>query len=179
MTLNVEYNQLDPLLRDTINKDGDVNDATGYPPPLSGPSPRPAGSAADRRDTEPAVRPTAAGVAQRPSRSERRYRGTTPGRLSAVLRSEAAIRRDARNQKSASPPRPTVSAAASLLGAPTHKMDPRGEGAWRELSPPPAASLGFPGSADGGRVGGEAAGTGFPGGPERRAGARQVLPLPG
>jgi len=32
MTLNVEYNQLDPLLRDTINKDGDVNDASGYSP---------------------------------------------------------------------------------------------------------------------------------------------------
>lgn len=29
MTVNVEYNQLDPLLRSTINKDGDVNDASG------------------------------------------------------------------------------------------------------------------------------------------------------
>ena len=32
MTVNVEYNQLDPLLRSTINKDGDVNDATGFSP---------------------------------------------------------------------------------------------------------------------------------------------------
>lgn len=32
MTVNVEYNQLDPLLRSTINKDGDVNDATGALP---------------------------------------------------------------------------------------------------------------------------------------------------
>lgn len=29
MTVNVEYNQLDPLLRATINPDGDVNDASG------------------------------------------------------------------------------------------------------------------------------------------------------
>ena len=29
LTINVEYNQLDPLLRATINKEGDVNDATG------------------------------------------------------------------------------------------------------------------------------------------------------
>eukprot|EP00882_Tetradesmus_deserticola_P030469 GHRQ01034227.1.p2 GENE.GHRQ01034227.1~~GHRQ01034227.1.p2 ORF type:complete len:152 (-),score=50.68 GHRQ01034227.1:359-814(-) len=29
MTVNVEYNQLDPLLRSTINKDGDVNDESG------------------------------------------------------------------------------------------------------------------------------------------------------
>jgi hypothetical protein len=27
MTVNVEYNQLDPLLRATINPQGDVNDA--------------------------------------------------------------------------------------------------------------------------------------------------------
>jgi UDP-sugar pyrophosphorylase len=33
MTLNVEYNQLDPLLRATINPEGDVNDpATGHSP---------------------------------------------------------------------------------------------------------------------------------------------------
>jgi UDP-sugar pyrophosphorylase len=33
MTLNVEYNQLDPLLRATINAEGDVNDpATGHSP---------------------------------------------------------------------------------------------------------------------------------------------------
>eukprot|EP00878_Enallax_costatus_P012422 GHUV01012973.1.p1 GENE.GHUV01012973.1~~GHUV01012973.1.p1 ORF type:complete len:435 (+),score=164.29 GHUV01012973.1:385-1689(+) len=32
MTVNVEYNQLDPLLRSTINKDGDVNDASGWSP---------------------------------------------------------------------------------------------------------------------------------------------------
>jgi len=29
MTVNVEYNQLDPLLRATINKDGDVNNEKG------------------------------------------------------------------------------------------------------------------------------------------------------
>jgi UDP-sugar pyrophosphorylase len=29
LTVNVEYNQLDPLLRSTVNKLGDVNDATG------------------------------------------------------------------------------------------------------------------------------------------------------
>lgn len=29
MTVNVEYNQLDPLLRSTINTAGDVNDASG------------------------------------------------------------------------------------------------------------------------------------------------------
>lgn len=29
LTINVEYNQLDPLLRSTINKEGDVNDKTG------------------------------------------------------------------------------------------------------------------------------------------------------
>ena len=29
LTINVEYNQLDPLLRATINKEGDVNDASG------------------------------------------------------------------------------------------------------------------------------------------------------
>lgn len=32
MTINVEYNQLDPLLRNTINEDGDVNDDTGFSP---------------------------------------------------------------------------------------------------------------------------------------------------
>ncbi len=33
LTINVEYNQLDPLLRGTINKEGDVNDPqTGYSP---------------------------------------------------------------------------------------------------------------------------------------------------
>uniref|UniRef100_A0A383VCY8 UTP-monosaccharide-1-phosphate uridylyltransferase n=1 Tax=Tetradesmus obliquus TaxID=3088 RepID=A0A383VCY8_TETOB len=32
MTVNVEYNQLDPLLRSTINKDGDVNDESGWSP---------------------------------------------------------------------------------------------------------------------------------------------------
>uniref|UniRef100_A0A7S3VR13 UTP-monosaccharide-1-phosphate uridylyltransferase n=1 Tax=Dunaliella tertiolecta TaxID=3047 RepID=A0A7S3VR13_DUNTE len=32
LTINVEYNQLDPLLRSTIMKDGDVNDATGWSP---------------------------------------------------------------------------------------------------------------------------------------------------
>jgi UDP-sugar pyrophosphorylase len=32
MTINVEYNQLDPLLRATTNPDGDVNDATGFSP---------------------------------------------------------------------------------------------------------------------------------------------------
>ena len=33
MTLNVEYNQLDPLLRSTVNPDGDVNDdSTGFSP---------------------------------------------------------------------------------------------------------------------------------------------------
>lgn len=33
ITINVEYNQLDPLLRATISKEGDVNDpATGYSP---------------------------------------------------------------------------------------------------------------------------------------------------
>ncbi|PNW73176.1 hypothetical protein CHLRE_14g621751v5 [Chlamydomonas reinhardtii] len=32
LTINVEYNQLDPLLRETISKEGDVNDATGYSP---------------------------------------------------------------------------------------------------------------------------------------------------
>ncbi|MBN2164213.1 MAG: UTP--glucose-1-phosphate uridylyltransferase [Pontiellaceae bacterium] len=31
-TLNVEYNQLDPLLRATINPEGDVGDETGYSP---------------------------------------------------------------------------------------------------------------------------------------------------
>lgn len=31
-TLNVEYNQLDPLLRATVNPEGDVNDATGFSP---------------------------------------------------------------------------------------------------------------------------------------------------
>ena len=29
LTINVEYNQLDPLLRATINKEGDVNDVSG------------------------------------------------------------------------------------------------------------------------------------------------------
>lgn len=29
LTINVEYNQLDPLLRSTISKEGDVNDVTG------------------------------------------------------------------------------------------------------------------------------------------------------
>lgn len=32
MTLNVEYNQLDPLLRATTSPDGDVNDETGHSP---------------------------------------------------------------------------------------------------------------------------------------------------
>ena len=32
MTVNVEYNQLDPLLRATGSPDGDVNDATGHSP---------------------------------------------------------------------------------------------------------------------------------------------------
>lgn len=32
MVLNVEYNQLDPLLRATGHADGDVNDASGYSP---------------------------------------------------------------------------------------------------------------------------------------------------
>lgn len=32
MTINVEYNQLDPLLRATINPEGDVNDDTGFSP---------------------------------------------------------------------------------------------------------------------------------------------------
>jgi hypothetical protein len=32
ITINVEYNQLDPLLRATINPQGDVNDATGFSP---------------------------------------------------------------------------------------------------------------------------------------------------
>lgn len=32
MTCNVEYNQLDPLLRSTINPEGDVNDERGYSP---------------------------------------------------------------------------------------------------------------------------------------------------
>ena len=32
MTINVEYNQLDPLLRATTNPDGDVNDTTGFSP---------------------------------------------------------------------------------------------------------------------------------------------------
>jgi UDP-sugar pyrophosphorylase len=32
MTINVEYNQLDPLLRSTISPQGDVNDATGHSP---------------------------------------------------------------------------------------------------------------------------------------------------
>ena len=32
MTINVEYNQLDPLLRATTNPEGDVNDATGFSP---------------------------------------------------------------------------------------------------------------------------------------------------
>ncbi|GAX73526.1 hypothetical protein CEUSTIGMA_g978.t1 [Chlamydomonas eustigma] len=32
LTINVEYNQLDPLLRATINKEGDVNDTTGWSP---------------------------------------------------------------------------------------------------------------------------------------------------
>ena len=31
-TINVEYNQLDPLLRATGHPDGDVNDATGFSP---------------------------------------------------------------------------------------------------------------------------------------------------
>ena len=30
--INVEYNQLDPLLRATGHADGDVNDETGYSP---------------------------------------------------------------------------------------------------------------------------------------------------
>ncbi len=32
MTINVEYNQLDPLLRATTHPQGDVNDETGYSP---------------------------------------------------------------------------------------------------------------------------------------------------
>ena len=32
MTINVEYNQLDPLLRATSFPDGDVNDESGYSP---------------------------------------------------------------------------------------------------------------------------------------------------
>lgn len=32
LTINVEYNQLDPLLRATVNPEGDVADATGYSP---------------------------------------------------------------------------------------------------------------------------------------------------
>ena len=32
MTINVEYNQLDPLLRATTSPEGDVNDATGFSP---------------------------------------------------------------------------------------------------------------------------------------------------
>ena len=32
MTINVEYNQLDPLLRATNSPEGDVNDATGRSP---------------------------------------------------------------------------------------------------------------------------------------------------
>ena len=32
MVINVEYNQLDPLLRATGHVDGDVNDKTGYSP---------------------------------------------------------------------------------------------------------------------------------------------------
>ncbi|GLC50653.1 hypothetical protein PLESTB_000403900 [Pleodorina starrii] len=32
LTINVEYNQLDPLLRSTVSKEGDVNDASGYSP---------------------------------------------------------------------------------------------------------------------------------------------------
>eukprot|EP01025_Chloroclados_australasicus_P016145 TRINITY_DN1797_c0_g1_i1.p1 TRINITY_DN1797_c0_g1~~TRINITY_DN1797_c0_g1_i1.p1 ORF type:complete len:618 (+),score=92.59 TRINITY_DN1797_c0_g1_i1:128-1981(+) len=32
ITINVEYNQLDPLLRATLNPEGDVNDETGFSP---------------------------------------------------------------------------------------------------------------------------------------------------
>ena len=32
MTVNVEYNQLDPLLRATSHPDGDANDDTGFSP---------------------------------------------------------------------------------------------------------------------------------------------------
>lgn len=32
LTINVEYNQLDPLLRATVNPAGDVNDDSGYSP---------------------------------------------------------------------------------------------------------------------------------------------------
>ncbi|MDD9969377.1 MAG: UTP--glucose-1-phosphate uridylyltransferase [Myxococcales bacterium] len=32
LTINVEYNQLDPLLRATVNRDGDTPDANGYSP---------------------------------------------------------------------------------------------------------------------------------------------------
>jgi len=32
LTINVEYNQLDPLLKDTINPEGDVPDETGFSP---------------------------------------------------------------------------------------------------------------------------------------------------
>lgn len=32
MVINVEYNQLDPLLRATGHPDGDVNDETGFSP---------------------------------------------------------------------------------------------------------------------------------------------------
>ena len=42
MTINVEYNQLDPLLRATGHPDGDVADASGF-------SPYPGGSARERR----------------------------------------------------------------------------------------------------------------------------------
>ncbi len=42
MTINVEYNQLDPLLRATTSPDGDVNDATGFSPfPGAAPLPPP------------------------------------------------------------------------------------------------------------------------------------------
>ena len=32
MTINVEYNQLDPLLRATVSPEGDVNDDSGWSP---------------------------------------------------------------------------------------------------------------------------------------------------
>lgn len=32
MIVNVEYNQLDPLLREVVNPEGDVADSTGFSP---------------------------------------------------------------------------------------------------------------------------------------------------
>ena len=43
MTINVEYNQLDPLLRATTHPEGDANDSSGWSPfPGQPPHPRPA-----------------------------------------------------------------------------------------------------------------------------------------